>query len=87
MCIKKDIATLMFNYTLFTVFSKLSSNISETGNSWRELVCIESHLNDPYPRWDRHNFEISSENEVNIDLLSTGRIASSYSNAKILYLI
>ena len=71
----------------FTVFSKLSSNVSETGNSCRELVCIEKHLNDPNPPWGRHNFEISSENKVNIDLLSTCRIASSYFHVKILYLI
>ena len=68
MCIKKDIATIMFNYTLFTVISKLSSNVSETGKSWRDLVCIERHLNDPIPPWGRHNFEILSENEVNIEL-------------------
>ena len=67
MCIKKDIATIMFNYILFTVSSKLSSNVSETGNSWRDLACIEGHLNDPNPPWGRHNFEISSKNEVNID--------------------
>ena len=79
MFIKKDIATIMFNYTLFTVISKLSSNVSETGISWRDLVCIERHLNDLNPPLGRHTLEISSENEVNIDLLSTCRIASSYS--------
>ena len=67
--------------------SKLSSNVSETGNSLRDLVCIERHLNDPNPPWGRHNFEISAENEVNIDLLSRCRIASSFSQVKILYLI
>ena len=71
----------------FTVISKLSSNVSETGKSLRDLVCIERRLNDPNPPWGRQNFEISSENEVNIDLLSTCHIASSYSHVKILYLI
>ena len=71
----------------FTVISKLSSNVSETGNSWRDLVCIETHLNDSNPPWGRHNFEISSKNEVNIDLLSMCRIASSFFCVKILYLI
>ena len=87
MCIKKDIATIMFNYRLFTVFLKLSSNVLETGNSWRDLVCIERHLNDPNPPWGRHNFELSSKNEVNTDLLSRCRIASSFSHVKFLYLI
>ena len=62
-------------------------NVSETGKSWRDLVCIERHLNDPNPPSGRQNFEISSENEVNIDLLSMCQIASSYSHVKILYLI
>ena len=87
MCIKKDIATIMFNYILFTVSSKLSLNVSETGNSRRDLVCIERHLNDPNPPWDWLNFEISSKNEVNIDLLSRCLIAYSFSHVKILYLI
>ena len=87
MCIKKDIATIMFNYILFTVSSKLSSNVLETGNSWRDPVCKERHLNDFNPPWGRHNFEISSKNEVNIDLLSRCCIASSFSHFKILYLI
>ena len=65
----------------------MSSNVSETGNGWRDIVYIERHLNDPNPPWGRHNFEISSENEVNIDLLSTCRTASSYSQVKILYFI
>ena len=78
---------LNFNYTLFTIISKLSSNVSETGKSWRDLVCIERHLNDPNPPWGRHNFEISFENERNMDLLSTCRISYIYSHVKILYFI
>ena len=78
----------MFRYTFLTLISILSSNVSETGNSWRDAVCIERHLNDPNPPWGRHYFEISSENKVNIDLLSTYRIGYSYSHdVKILYLI
>ena len=87
MCIKKDIATIMFNYTLFYCYLETVIEVSETGKSWRDLVCIERHLNYSNPPWGRYNFEISSENEVNIDLLSTCRIASSYSHVKILYLI
>ena len=87
MCIKKILQQLCSIINFFTVFSKLSSNVSETGKSWRDLVCIVRHINDPDPPLGKHNFEISSKTEVNTDLLSMCRIASSFSHVKTLYLI